>query len=96
MNYQHLFYFFTVAKQGGVSAAARALDLAPSTLSAQIRLLEASMGTPLFERKGRAMILTDAGRVAYGYAENIFSLGDELRSKLKSNSVAPPPSAPGP
>jgi len=96
MNYQHLFYFFTVAKQGGVSAAARALDLAPSTLSAQIRLLETSMGTPLFERKGRAMILTDSGRVAYGYAENIFSLGDELRSKLQSNSVAPPPSAPGP
>jgi LysR family transcriptional activator of nhaA len=52
------------------------------------------MGTPLFERKGRAMILTDSGRVAYGYAENIFSLGDELRSKLKSNSVAQPPSAP--
>jgi LysR family transcriptional activator of nhaA len=52
MNYQHLFYFFTVAKQGGVSAAARALDLAPSTLSAQIRLLETSMARSSSSAKG--------------------------------------------
>lgn len=83
MNYKHLHYFWRVAKAGGVVRAAEELHLTPQTVSGQIQLLEESLGTPLFAKVGRNLELTDAGRLAMGYAEEIFSLGSELEESLR-------------
>lgn len=80
LNYHHLFYFWRVARLGGVGAAARELRLTQPTLSKQIRGLEQSLGRKLFEKQGRGLALTDEGRLALGYAEEIFALGGELSS----------------
>ncbi len=90
MNYHHLLYFYTVAREGSVTAAARRLGLSQPTLSGQINLLEEQLKQPLFERRGRGLALTDAGRVAYRYAEQIFSLGQELTAAMQT------PEAPAP
>lgn len=82
LNYHHLFYFWTTAREGGVTRAAERLRLAQPTLSAQIRALEASFGVRLFEKQGRGVALTEAGRTAFRYAEGIFGLGQELRESL--------------
>ncbi|MCB1888112.1 MAG: transcriptional activator NhaR [Rhodocyclaceae bacterium] len=81
-NYKHLHYFWTVAKAGGVHRAAESLHVTPQTVSAQLQLLEDALGQALFERAGRGMALTEAGRLVLGYAEEIFSLGAELRESL--------------
>ena len=94
MNYQHLYYFRNVATLGGITAAARALRLTPPTLSTQIRILEESLGVTLFERSGRGMILTDPGRVALKYADQIFTLGAELEKALKGDEAEAPAEAP--
>ena len=78
LNYHHLLYFWTVAREGSISKAAEVLKLKPPTISTQLKQLEESLGEPLFERRGRGLALTDAGRVVLGYAEEIFSLGREL------------------
>ena len=78
LNYQHLRYFWVVAREGSLTGASRRLRLAPSTLSAQIKALEEHLGFDLFERKGRKLVLTERGRVAKRYADDIFSLGEEL------------------
>lgn len=78
LNYQHLFYFWSVAREGGVVRAAERLRLAQPTISSQIRALEGWLGERLFERRGRTLALTDTGRLAYEYADQIFSLGREL------------------
>lgn len=83
LNYHHLLYFWTVAKEGGISRAAERLHLAQPTLSSQIKKLENSIGTKLFERTGRSMVLTDTGQVVYRYADEIFTLGRELTDTLK-------------
>ena len=83
LNYHHLLYFWTVAKEGGISRAAERLHLAQPTLSSQIKKLETSMGTKLFERTGRTLVLTDTGQVAYRYADEIFTLGRELADAVK-------------
>lgn len=83
LNYHHLLYFWTVAKEGGISRAAERLHLAQPTLSSQIKKLETSMGTKLFERSGRTMSLTDTGQVVYRYADEIFTLGRELADTVK-------------
>lgn len=82
LNYHHLFYFRTVVHEGGVTRAGRRLRLSPSTVSAQVRMLEQALGQPLFERRGRRLELTAAGRTVYRYAEQIFSLGRELTDVL--------------
>ncbi|MCL4164712.1 UNVERIFIED_CONTAM: hypothetical protein GTU68_053472 [Idotea baltica] len=82
MNYHHLLYFWTVAKEGGVSRAAKVLHLAQPTLSSQIKKLEKSIGHDLFERAGRKLILTETGHLVYRYAEEIFGLGQELSDVL--------------
>ncbi|MFO0676499.1 MAG: LysR family transcriptional regulator [Polyangiaceae bacterium] len=84
MNYQHLFYFRTVAMSGGITRAANELRLTPPTLSAQIRTLEEAIGVALFERTARGMSLTEAGRTALRFADRIFALGAELERTLKS------------
>jgi LysR family transcriptional activator of nhaA len=83
LNYRHLHYFWAVAKAGGVARAAERLHLTPQSISGQLKLLEQSLGGGLFRRAGRKLELTDAGRVALAYAEEIFPRGDELQDILK-------------
>jgi len=80
LNYHHLQYFRAIVKEGGVTRAAQKLNLSQSTISAQLKDLEESLGSALFEREGRTLVLTEAGQVALDYAENIFRTGDELRA----------------
>lgn len=83
LNYHHLRYFYVVAKQGSLAAAASQLRISPPAISEQIRELEAALGERLFRREGRTNKLTDAGQVVFGFAEKIFALGHELASALK-------------
>lgn len=83
LNYHHLLYFWMVAKEGGITAAAEILHLSQPTLSTQIQKLERSMGVKLFERKGRAMLLTETGQTVFRYADEIFSLGRELTDAVR-------------
>ena len=64
LNYGHLQYFYTVAKHGGVTRASQLLHLTPQTISGQLRLLEETIGQPLFERVGRRLVLTETGTSA--------------------------------
>jgi len=82
MNYKHLHYFWVVAKCGGIGRASEQLHLTPQTISGQITLLEESLGTPLFDRVGRRIELNDTGRMVFSYADEIFSLGEELEDML--------------
>jgi LysR family transcriptional activator of nhaA len=83
LNYHHLQYFWAVAKEGNLTRVAKRLHVSQSALSVQIRQLEAELGQPLFLRERRALVLTEAGRIALAYAERIFSNGSELLSTLK-------------
>lgn len=78
LNYHHLYYFWMIAKEGGIAKAAEKLRLGQPTLSAQLKLLEDSLGRPLFERQNRKLILTESGQVALEYANEIFRLGSEM------------------
>ena len=86
LNYHHLLYFWAVAKHGSITQASKELRLAHPTISGQIRRLEEVLGTELFMRKGRNLVLTDNGRVAFRYADQIFSLGQEFQDTLKGRS----------
>ena len=88
LNYHHLLYFWTVAKEGGISKAAKKLHLAQPTLSSQIKKLENSMGAKLFDRSGRTLVLTDTGQMVFRYADEIFSLGRELTDAIKGRPTA--------
>jgi len=90
LNYHHLLYFWTVAKEGGISSAANRLRLSQSTVSAQIQSLERALGEDLFDRAGRRLVLTEVGTVVYRYAEQIFSLGKELQEVLKGRPAGKP------
>jgi len=83
LNYHHLHYFWRVATLGNLTEAARQLHVSQSALSAQIRALEESMETKLFERSGRRLVLTATGQRVLGYANDIFSRGEELESLLR-------------
>ncbi len=83
MNLKHLFYFWKVAKHGGVIRASEAIHISPQTLSGQIKLLEERLGTALFARHGRSLELTDAGRLALEYADEMFALGAELDEVIR-------------
>jgi LysR family transcriptional activator of nhaA len=71
LNYHHLLYFWTVAREGGVSRAAERLRLSQPTISAQVRQLEESLGQRLFQRQGRTLVMTDVGRMVFRYADEI-------------------------
>ena len=90
LNYHHLLYFWTVAREGGISKAAAKLRLSQPTISAQIRLLEDSLGERLFQRQGRALVMTDVGRVVYRYADEIFGIGRELLETLRGRPPGRP------
>ncbi|WP_376097485.1 LysR family transcriptional regulator [Roseomonas sp. CCTCC AB2023176] len=83
LNYHHLRHFWTIAREGGLTRAAEALHIAQSALSTQLRALEAELGQPLFERRGKRMELTEAGRIAFDHAETIFRTGGELLDTLR-------------
>ncbi len=83
LNYHHLLYFWTVAREGSIAKASKKLSLAPPTISTQIRALEDSLGHELFARKGRGLVLTDTGRLVLHYADDIFGLGRELMTAVK-------------
>ncbi len=86
LNYHHLLYFWTVAKEGGVSRAAKVLHLAQPTLSSQIKKLEKTIGHDLFDRSGRTMTLTETGHLVFRYADEIFGLGRELSDVLHNRT----------
>jgi LysR family transcriptional activator of nhaA len=83
MNFKHLYYFWVTARAGGVLRAGEQLHTTPQTLSGQIKLLEESFGRKLFRKSGRQLELTEDGRVALGYADDIFTRGAELESAMR-------------
>jgi LysR family transcriptional activator of nhaA len=90
LNYHHLFYFWKVVRAGGITRACRELRLAPPTISAQLRTLEEHLGEPLLIRSGRTLVPTEVGRMVYGYAEEIFGLGQELLDAVKQRPTGRP------
>jgi LysR family transcriptional activator of nhaA len=88
MNFKHLHYFWVAAKAGGVMKAGEQLHTSPQTLSAQIKLLESRLGKALFRKAGRGLELTDDGRVAMRYADEIFALGGEMEAALRERGGA--------
>ena len=82
INYKHLHYFWTVAKEGGVARASERLNLTPQTISGQLTMLENYLGVDLFTRVGRNLELTETGRLILSYADEIFSLGGELEEVI--------------
>jgi LysR family transcriptional activator of nhaA len=87
-NYRHLYYFWVVAKEGGMSHAAARLDMAVQTVSAQVRELERDLGCQLLKPAGRGLVLTEAGVVALQQAEHIFQLGEALPELVRSAAQA--------
>jgi LysR family transcriptional activator of nhaA len=87
-NYNHLRYFWAVAQDGNLSRTAQRLNVSQSALSVQIRKLEDRLGHALFERRGRALHLTEAGRITLDHAEAIFATGDELLGTLRETGSA--------
>lgn len=87
LNYRHLYYFWVAAKEGGVTRAAERLGVAVQTVSMQLALLEKSIGKSLFASQGRRLVLTEAGRVALNYADQIFLLGEQLQETLAEEDV---------
>lgn len=90
LNYHHLLYFWTVAREGGLAPAGKALRLSQSAISGQIHRLEESLGHPLFERRGRKLEMTETGRTVFRYAEQIFGLGRELLDVIRERPVNRP------
>lgn len=90
LNYHHLLYFWTVVQEGGVSKAANKLRLSQPTISAQVRLLEESLGERLFQRQGRTLALTETGRIVFRHADEIFGIGRELVETLRGRPPGRP------
>lgn len=90
MNHKHLFYFWKVAKAGSIARAAEAINVTPQTLSGQIGLLESNLGTELFARQGRSIVLTEAGKMALEYADELFALSAELEVMIKHHPKGRP------
>lgn len=90
LNYHHLRYFWTVAKEGGLTRAAAKLHVSQPTISAQIQALEGVLGERLFRRAGRHLVLTDTGQHVLGFAEEIFLLGQDLMNSVKQRPTTRP------
>ena len=89
LNYHHLGHFRAVAQAGGLTAAAKVLRIAPSTLSEQIKQLESALGQPLFRRTGRGLAPTVFGERVLAYADRIFGLGAALMHEVESGPSGP-------
>ena len=88
LNYHHLRYFWTVAKEGSLARAAEKLHVSQPSISEQMRALEAALGEKLFLRAGRKNVLSDAGQMVFGYADEIFSLGREMLNAVKQRPTS--------
>lgn len=87
LNYNHLYYFWVIAREGSISKASDKLNVGQPALSMQLKQLEDSLNYELFERRGRALHLTDSGQVVYKYANDIFTMGHEMLEVLKDSSM---------
>lgn len=85
LNYKHLHYFWVVAQEGSITRAAERLGVAVQTISGQLSLLERQLGKALFNSQGRGLVLSEAGRTALGFADQIFQLGDALVDAIQSS-----------
>lgn len=92
LNYSHLHYFWTVAREGSIARASQSLHLTPQTISGQLKLLDEAVGHPLFNRVGRRLVLSDMGKVVFEYADEIFAVGAELASVVRGNHASGPKS----
>jgi len=91
VNFKHLYYFWVAAKAGGIVRAGEQLHTTPQTLSSQIKLLEDRLGRKLFRKSGRKLELTDEGRIALRYADEIFGLGNALEAELREERIGGEP-----
>ena len=90
LNFNHLYYFWVVAREGSIVKAAEELCLTSQTISGQLRLLEDAVGQKIFSRAGRGLALTETGRVMFEYADEMFRLGTELRDVIKGRKADGP------
>ena len=90
LNYHHLLYFWVVAREGSIARASEELRLAHPTICGQVHRLEEVLGEKLFIRRGRHLVLTEAGRLAFRYADEIFTLGREFTDTLKGRASGRP------
>ncbi|MEN9529064.1 MAG: hypothetical protein RI932_937 [Pseudomonadota bacterium] len=88
LNYHHLLYFRTIANEGGIARASEKLNVGQPALSAQLKTFESTLGHELFERTGRKLVLTEAGRVVLAYANQISDLGNELLQVLADGALS--------
>lgn len=86
LNYHHLYYFWVIAKEGGVTPACKKLRLSQPTLSGQLKQFEQALGKALFERRSRKLVLNETGQMVFDYADSIFKTGRELMDALQSRS----------
>lgn len=89
LNYNHLHYFFEVARTGSIKAASEELGVSQPTISTQVRALEGALDVQLFDRQGRGLVLTREGQLAQGFADQIFHLGREMQRALKEDARSP-------
>ena len=87
LNLKHLRYFWVVASQGSIARASEVLHLTPQTISGQLRMLEDSVGSRLFDKAGRNLVLSDTGRVVFSYADEMFRLAGELQDVLEGRPI---------
>src|SRR5210317_612551 len=92
LNYSHLHYFWTVAREGSIARASQSLHLTPQTISGQLKLLDEAVGQALFNRVGRRLVLSDMGKVVFEYADEIFAIGAELASVVRGRHASGPKS----
>ncbi len=90
LNYSHLHYFWAVATEGSIVKAADVLHITPQTISGQLKLLEESVGQPLFNRVGRRLVLTETGHTVFNYADEIFTIGSELANVVRGKTSSGP------
>lgn len=86
MNYNHLFYFWNIAREGSIKRASQLLNVSQPTLSDQLKTFEESIGSRLFDRSGRKLVLNEKGKLVYNSANKMFRIANELSENLKSSS----------
>lgn len=87
LNFHHLYYFYIIANQGGISDASKKLGVGQPALSAQLKQFESTLGAQLFDRQARRLVLTETGRVVLEYAQDIFRMGSELVEVIQDRAV---------
>ncbi len=87
LNFNHLFYFYIVAREGSIKLAAEKINVSQPTISDQIKLLEEDLGCLLFDRVGKSLRITQEGKLALEYAQNIFALSSELKAKINNQDT---------